>query len=294
MRASLAYFAGAGTVVVAIAAGLGGGLVIADVMNPNATKVLSKVEHQTAAKQQAAQQSPQPDAAQASPQPSPAPNAPRGPAPYLDQVQPAAKTPVVVGAAAQKPQEKAQEKPEGKSEEKSQERSREQPKSEAAANPPAARASDAPAKHDVAAAKPDDSPKAKRDDAPKSKQAEQASQPAPHDDASAPDNAYAKARDADLKHSDDKRKPDRRQWASRHQPQRDRDQEMRDVEDEVRRDSGPREVYVERDDSDGPGLFGSDRPRRAFDRPRYRDDSDRPRNFGGPIDFPRMNLFGPD
>jgi hypothetical protein len=35
MRASTAYFAGVGTVVVAIAAGLGGGVILANVMNPN-------------------------------------------------------------------------------------------------------------------------------------------------------------------------------------------------------------------------------------------------------------------
>ena len=284
MRTSMAYFAGAGTVVVAIAAGLGGGLVIADVMNPHATKVVSKVEHQAEARQQAAQQSPQPnaaqqspqpDAAQASPQPQPSPstasNAPQQPAPYLAQVQPAAKTPVVVGAAPQKPQEKAPEKPQ------------DQPKSETA------KASDPPAKNDVAAAKPDDSTKAKRDDTkrddtPKPKQAEQTpSQSMPHEEAAAPDSAYAKARDADLKRSDDKRKSDRHQWASRHQQPRDRDQDMRDVEEQVRRDSGPREVYVERDDSDGPAY---DRNRRNYDRP----DHDRPMRF----DFPRMNFFGPD
>jgi hypothetical protein len=35
MRTSTAYFAGVGTVVVAIAAGLGGGVILANVMNPN-------------------------------------------------------------------------------------------------------------------------------------------------------------------------------------------------------------------------------------------------------------------
>src|SRR6516162_5010861 len=38
MRTSTAYFAGVGTVVVAIAAGLGGGLTIANVMNPNSSR----------------------------------------------------------------------------------------------------------------------------------------------------------------------------------------------------------------------------------------------------------------
>ena len=37
MRTSTAYFAGVGTVVVAIAAGLGGGVILANVMNPNSS-----------------------------------------------------------------------------------------------------------------------------------------------------------------------------------------------------------------------------------------------------------------
>ncbi|TKW78810.1 MAG: hypothetical protein DI543_08500 [Bradyrhizobium icense] len=38
MRVSTAYFAGAGTVVVAIAAGLGGGLLLGDIMSPQQPK----------------------------------------------------------------------------------------------------------------------------------------------------------------------------------------------------------------------------------------------------------------
>ena len=284
MRTSLAYFAGAGTVVAAIAVGLGGGLVIANVMNPNATRELGKVQLQMKAKQaelNVAQQAPQPDAAQASPKPSPSPsiasNASPTPAPYLAQVQPAAKAPVVVGAAPPKPQEKSQEKLQGKSQEQPQ------AKSEAAnASPPAANAGEPPAKqNDVAATKTSAAPKAKRDDTPKVRQAEQTpSQAAPHDDDSAPENAYAKARDADLKRADDKRKSDHRQWASRRQQQQD--DQMRDVEEQLRRDSGPREVYVERDDSDGPD-YGR--------RPDYdRREARRPMGF----DFPHVNFFGPD
>src|ERR1700744_25604 len=104
MRTSMAYFAGAGTVVVAIVAGLGGGLVIANVMNPG-TQELGKVElqmkaRQAAQQQELAQQSRQPDAVQAPPQPPPppatTPNPHPAPAPYRAQVQPAANAPVVV------------------------------------------------------------------------------------------------------------------------------------------------------------------------------------------------------
>ena len=38
MRASIAYFAGAGTVVAAIAVGLGGGLTIANIISPHLDK----------------------------------------------------------------------------------------------------------------------------------------------------------------------------------------------------------------------------------------------------------------
>ena len=220
MRASMAYFAGAGTVVVAIAVGLGGGFVIADVMNPQARKELSKVELQAKT-----QPSAQPSVAQPSPQPSPSPatasNAPQTPVPNVAQVQPAASASTAVGAA---------------------------------------KSSDA---------------SAKRDDAPNMKQADQApSQPATRDGASAPENAYAKAGDADPKRPDDKRKSSRRQSATRHQQQRDQD--MRGVEEQVRRDSGPREFFVQRDDSDRP-----DYGRRNYDRPMR-------------FDFPPMNFFGPD
>ena len=45
MRTSMAYFAGAGTVVIAIAAGLGGGLTIANIVSPHASnQEMSKLE----------------------------------------------------------------------------------------------------------------------------------------------------------------------------------------------------------------------------------------------------------
>ena len=45
MRTSMAYFAGAGTVVIAIAAGIGGGLTIANIVAPHASnQEMSKLE----------------------------------------------------------------------------------------------------------------------------------------------------------------------------------------------------------------------------------------------------------
>ena len=262
MRASMAYLAGAGTIVVAIAAGLGGGLVISDVINPHATRELGKVKLQMKARQaNAAQQSPQPDAA--------------GFATAIvfarDRLECAASAGALSGPGAKNRREGAGGCWSGSVE--TAEMPQDQPKRDAAnAAAPAADTSEPPAKRDDLAA-------AKLGDAPKAKQAEQTpAQPATHDEASAPQNAYAKARDADLKRQDDKRKSDRRQWATRHQQQRDPD--MRDVEEQVRRDSGSREVIVRRDNSDR-----RDYDRRDDDRPEY----GRPTGFG----FPHVNFFGP-
>src|SRR5262249_35785456 len=87
MRASIAFFAGAGTVAAAIALGLGGGLVMGNIMNPREAKPdMSKIDRSAAPLQV--------------PQPSPpstsASNMPRAPAPYLAQTEAAAKAPVVV------------------------------------------------------------------------------------------------------------------------------------------------------------------------------------------------------
>ena len=62
MRTSMAYFAGVGTVVVAIAAGLGGGLLFANIVSPHSPKAeMTKVERRM------------------SPEPIPAANAPAEP-----------------------------------------------------------------------------------------------------------------------------------------------------------------------------------------------------------------------
>src|SRR5258708_144218 len=94
MRIPIAYFAGAGTVIVAIAAGLGGGLVISNVMNPHDAPV-SKVERRAVADRQAepSQQ------AQPSASPVTASTTAQAPSPYLAQVQPAANAPVKVSPA---------------------------------------------------------------------------------------------------------------------------------------------------------------------------------------------------
>src|SRR5664279_3724568 len=73
MRSSMAYFAGAGTVVVAVVAGLGGGLLFANMISPKAPKM-----EQTRLGRRM------------SPEPIQASNAPAEPVPYLATPQPSA------------------------------------------------------------------------------------------------------------------------------------------------------------------------------------------------------------
>jgi hypothetical protein len=84
MRTSMAYFAGAGTVVAAVVAGLGGGLMVANIISPHTPRhatEMSKLEQRMSAA------------------PIPASNAPSDLAPYLAATQAAATKPVVVAPA---------------------------------------------------------------------------------------------------------------------------------------------------------------------------------------------------
>jgi hypothetical protein len=82
MRTSMAYFAGAGTVVVAVVAGLGGGLLISNIVSPHSpAQEMTKVERHRSAETVAAS------------------SAPSEPGPYLAATQPAATKPVVVAPA---------------------------------------------------------------------------------------------------------------------------------------------------------------------------------------------------
>lgn len=233
MRASMAYFAGAGTVLVAIAAGLGGGLLISDILGPQGTKAPSKLE------QHAATQAPQPSQ-------SPA-NAPQAAVPYLAATQAAATTPVTVSPS-----------PTGSPQAKTEQTKTEQAKTEQANTPPGT-VTPAPARADTTASS--------NTAAPASNAQASAQQPPPADQASTPDNAYAKAREADLKQIEAKKKAERHQrWAARRAQQREAQQRADD-------DWRPGEYIARRSD---------------------RDESDRS-DFGRPmsIDFPR-SLFGPD
>jgi hypothetical protein len=260
MRTSMAYFAGAGTIVVAIAAGLGGGLTIANVLNPHKeTRDISKLEQRMSAKPippsaEADQSAVQANNTQTDAQANrPQVDQPKAPVPYVAATG-AAITANAPAAPSDAPKQAAAPAPQASP----------QPVEASVTN-------DQPAKPAEPQAKPQAAPR------------EQAS--------SSPEDANAKARDSDLKRlAAEKRKADRRQqWADKKKAQQQREAELSGVEASVRRDSdGPRVV---RRDPDGPRVVvrqddDDSGPRSDFDR--RSDRGDRP--FGLPI----FNLFGGD
>jgi hypothetical protein len=255
MRASMSYLAGAGTVIVAMGMGLGGGLLMGNIMNPHEVREVGKVEQRAGPQQ--AQQSPQPASDQ-----NTAAHGPQTQSPYLAAIQQAATAPVVVSPAPANPP---------------------QPEANNAAPKPASPATDNKTQSSDASAKP------KPVEASTMPQQAPAQQAAHEQQNPAVDNAYAKARDTDLKRSDDTKRDDKRkadradrrqQWSARRQQQRE--QELRDVEASVREDTDqPREIIVRRDDS----------RRDDFRRGDFRrDEADRPMR----MEFPRFNLFDQD
>jgi len=179
MRTTTAYFAGVGTVVAAVAAGLGGGLLISNIVSPHEPRTeMSKLELRMSSK------------------PIPVSNAPSEPVPYLAATE---ATPSDVTAPETQPQ-------------------------------PAAPAP--PAETVAASSSPSDA-------AP----AIQAAQSAPREQISASENAFAKARDADVKRVTEKRRAERRQqWTERRRQRQDR--ELRDVEEKVRDATEPRQAFT--------------------------------------------------
>ncbi|WFU24143.1 hypothetical protein QA649_40140 [Bradyrhizobium sp. CB1717] len=221
MRASTAYFVGAGTIIVAIAIGLGGGIVAGNIMNPIAPK-------QGADASKMAQRA---EAAGASAQTS----APSERVQYLTGSQAFG---TIIAAPAQ-----AEAKPEAARPDT--------PTTQANAEPPAP--------SQAAAVEP---PKT----APASRAAKPVEQQASTEPSSPPDNAYAKARDSDLKRAaSERRRAERRErWAERHRYD-SREPRMRDRTDwddvarNIREDSDARD-YASRPRSGVPQirLFGPD------------------------------------
>ncbi|TWA95933.1 hypothetical protein [Bradyrhizobium stylosanthis] len=228
MRASTAYFVGAGTIIVAIAIGLGGGIVAGNIMNPIAPKQgadASKMAQRT-------------DAASAPTQT----NTPSERVQYLTGSQAFG---TVVAAPAQ-----AEAKPEAAK----PDRQVTQANAEPPAPPPSQAAAVEPPKPAPAlSAKP-------------AEQQASTSQPSSSDNASAKD-AYAKARDSDVKRAaSERRRAERRErWAERRyyesrDPRAMRDRtDWDDVARNVREDSESRD-YANRPRSGVPQirLFGAD------------------------------------
>jgi hypothetical protein len=95
MRTTTAFFAGAGTVVIALAAGLGGGMVIANIVSPHRSKPAietTKLERRGA-------------------EPVATSNAPAEPVSYLAAIQAAATNPVVVNPAPRTQPQQAEPTP---------------------------------------------------------------------------------------------------------------------------------------------------------------------------------------
>ena len=190
MRASTAYFAGAGTVVMAIVAGVGGGLLIADIVSPKSPKQgteITRLERRMS-----------PEPIQAAPGPS-------EPVQYLAAPQLSALGAAVAAAPAQAQTEAGNSQSAGA-----------QPAETAAAAQPEALAP---------------------------QPATPAAQPVAHEQAAAPENALAKARDAEMKRAVEKRKLERRQqWAEKRRQRQQ--QELRAVEERVREETGPTQVFA--------------------------------------------------
>ena len=235
MRASTAYFVGAGTIIAAIAIGLGGGIVAGNIMNP----VASKQGPDTSKMAQRAESAGASAAANAS---SERVN-------YLTGSQ-------AFGAMIATPAQ-AEAKPEAvKPEAVKPDTQPTQAKAEPPASPPQAAAPEPPKEQSKPAI------------GSSGKAAKPADQQASADPVSSPENAYAKARESDVKRAaSERRRIERRErWAERRHFYEGRDQRgMRgrtdwdDVARNIREDSEARD-YAGRPRSGFPQikLFGPD------------------------------------
>jgi hypothetical protein len=204
VRTSTAYFAGAGTVVAAVVVGLGGGLLISNMVNPHSPKTeMTKLEQRMSS------------------QPIPVVNAPSEPVPYVAATQSAASGPVTAATPAEKqqPRETTSAAP-----------AQTQP-AEVSAPQPAA---------PVTQAATSEQTKASETKAPETKAPETRTT----EDAFAKTRGADVMRDADgrreAKRAEEKRKTERRQqWTERRRNMRRQDQELRDVEQKVREETEP-------------------------------------------------------
>jgi len=229
MRASTAYFVGAGTIVAAIAIGLGGGIVAGNIMNP----IAPKQGPDTGKMAQRAEVAAKPAMT----------NAPSERVQYIAGSQTFG---AVIAAPAQARDDAG---PEAKPETQTT-----QANAQPSAEPPAPQPSQA-----AAVEPPKPAPAAPPQNA--KPVVQQASTEPP----SSPENAYAKARDSDVKRAaSDRRRIDRRErWAER---SRYESREQRSMRDRTDWDDVARNVRADSDARDVPGrsrgprimLFGAD------------------------------------
>lgn len=234
MRTATAYFVGAGTIVVAIAIGLGGGIVAGNIMNPIAPKYGPDTGKLAQRGETAA--------TAATPVTT---SAPSERVQYLTGSQ--AFGAMIAAPARAKDEAKPEAKPDTQATQASAEPLAPQPSQAAAVEPP---------KEQIKPASTSSSPAVRP-----------AEQQASTEPSASPDNAYAKARDSDVKRAaSERRRMDRHErWAERH---RYDSREPRGMRDRTDWDDVARNI---REDSD------------------VRDVASRPR--GG---FPQIRLFGPD
>ena len=271
MRASTAFFAGIGTVVVAIASGVSGGVWIADMMKPGLPRQAIETAHHHR---------------QALPRRMSA----SGLVPYVAETLAFTDPSIDHGAATQgQSQAKADVV-------KKQVSPAVQSAGTAATNGPSAKAADAPSSKPVTTA---------------------TRQPAARSPSSMPDNAFAGARDADLKRATESGKTSHLHWTDRHryQPRATQNQYKQQQSrqagkgqgnsaQQARGQGGQRSSGRTYSDRRHPGARyrDEDSPRyRAADR-RYPDESDpRDRQYDSgpgyaerPAPFAFPGLFGPD
>jgi len=219
MRASTAYFVGAGTIVAAIAIGLGGGIVAGNIMNPVSPKQgpdTSKIAQRADAK----------------------PATTEAPSERLQYLTGSQAFGAMVAAPAQaeaKSDAKAESKPEAKSEAVKPDTQTTQANAEQPAQQPS----------QAAAVEPSKPPPASPPQVTKPAERQASTEPS-----SSSDNAYAKARDSDVKRAtSERRRTERRErWAERRhydfrEPRGMRDRtDWDDVARNIREDADAREV----------------------------------------------------
>ena len=221
MRTSTAYFAGLGTVVVAVVAGLGGGYLAANIVNPHEPGV-SKLERRMSA----------------TPLPAAAPSEPA----RIAGTTATATNPIAASPVAAPPQTEPQQTAASQASAPQASALQTPPKSE-----PQTTASNAatPAEEKTA------------NNAPRTVQPVQASEKPMVEKTAAPQEAFARARDADIKRAAvEKRRAERRQrWEERRRFRQPREQELEAVEEKVREVTEPRHAFaVERVRTESPRI----------------------------------------